>query len=42
MGRAGTAGAGLTIRSVLDEQLRAHAVTDAAWDRERAGYVVRP
>jgi hypothetical protein len=42
MGRAGTAGAGLTIPSVLDEQLRAHGVTDATRDRERAGYVVRP
>jgi hypothetical protein len=42
MGWAGTAGARLTIPSVLDEQLRARGVTDVTWDRERAGYVVRP
>ena len=42
MGGAATAEAGLTIPSVLDEQLRARGVSDATWDRERAGYVVRP
>jgi hypothetical protein len=27
---------------VLKHELRARGVTDATWDRERAGYVVRP